>query len=248
MESPETRRGDRGQTDGPPLGAGEPVEARVLATLKEHVHRERKHRWSGPTADGGYIVLDVSPFVIGILVAFLVMSLWRLPAGEGSVAIILALMAAEFTILAVVLHRLHLKETERFGVELATEAADLNQKKSGAEDKSSDAEQWITFLQGRLDSKSSWLQSLVAVGGLIPVATLIQSVPPLQVHFSLPTAALVGAIAGIIAGWAFFAIRSTLRERDDLILLMTLVLGGLLREDKDIALAYFSVAFAAAPR
>ena len=227
-----------GSESSPTADAGKTSEARILAILKGHVGPQRKG--SDFASRAAYWLVEASYYLTGVFVGLFVIFLGLVSAGilpAEWIALVLVLIALDFSGLAVGVHELHGQETRSLRGELDVEVTRLASAKNGSEGQSANAQQWLTFLQDRLDSGSSWLQALVAVGGLVPAAAVIQTLPPLQVHATLLTALATGGVAGIVAGWAMFAIRATLKERENLLLLTVLVLGGLLRKDQDIATA-----------
>ena len=160
-------------------------------------------------------------------------------AAGSSVAAIIIVFVAELTALLWFFHKQHEKAlvdlNERLESLAKKPTPDSTLRKNGGEDFTN----WITFLEARDSSLSSWVQAMAALGALVPAATLIQTVPPF--HASLATALLAGFIAGLVAGFAVWSIQRTLRRREGITLVESMVLGGILRVDRYILKAYLTV-------
>lgn len=162
----------------------------------------------------------------------------------ASIALVFIATTVAFTLLGWFLHVFGTHRAASIRDQLDAEVAKVPAEEKMGKEQGANVEQWVTFLQGRADSKSSWVQSLSLLGGLVPASALLQTIPPL--HATLLTATAAGIVAGFISGWTFWAIRKATLDREAILLVMILVLGGFLREDRHITMAYLWVA--SAPR
>jgi hypothetical protein len=227
-------------------------DLRVLTALEDCLGQQPGQAGSGsrsPLASGA-----LSAFLTGLFVGIFVAYLGLLSAGSSipslaapesgweagaTIAAIFILITFAFTLLGWGLHVSGAEWADYLWARLRAEAAEIPPEEKMGKGNGANVEQWTTFLQARADSKTSWIQSLSALGGLVPASALIQTIPPL--HATLFTAVAAGVVAGAIAGWAFWAIRGATLERERILLVMALVLGGFLREDRHVLIAYLKV-------
>jgi hypothetical protein len=166
------------------------------------------------------------------------------PASIGATALtailaVLVVTALDFIIVGLGYHYAHVAVISQF--RSTCEAASSGEPPSPTSGQvgSADITNWQTFIQGRMDSLTSWVQALAALGALIPVSSLIQTAPSVQT--TVLTACVIAVFAGVLVWASFTAFLRAVRRRDGLVLLQALLLGKLLKSNERVAEAYLAI-------